>query len=85
MLKRIHLDSQIAANPWQIIALQIFGNDDFPTTMIGMTGCTECVKMDMECTMLKAGMIITEKIDAGGGSVGRYFKIVSKRAPGHPT
>ena len=66
------------------MALQIYGNDDFPTIMNGMTDCTGCVKLDMECTMLKVGTIITEKIESGGGSAGRCFKIATRHAPGHP-
>ena len=83
-LKRVHPDTQIAANPCQVVPLQICGNDDLPTTMSGMAGCTESVKMAMECTMLKVGTIITEKIEFGRGNAGGYFKIAIKHAPGHP-
>ena len=35
---------------------------------------TACVRVDMVCTMLKVGMITTEKIDCGDGIVGEFFK-----------
>ena len=66
------------------MALQIYDNDDSPTTMNGMTDCTGCVKLDMESTMLKVGTIITEKIESRGGSAGRCFKISTRHAPGRP-